>query len=81
MVKGIAAGWLLVMLSGIRELSAAIFLFAASTKVIAVLLIDLSEEGQLERLSALSIVMLLMTFVVVAFGYMIAGRQFVWQRQ
>ncbi|MGQ0445702.1 MAG: ABC transporter permease [Beijerinckiaceae bacterium] len=79
--KGLLSGWLLVMLSGIRELSAAIFLFAASTKVMAILLIDLSEEGQFERLAALSVLMLIMTLALVIVGYGTVGRQFVWQRQ
>lgn len=79
--KGLVEGWLLVMLSSVRELSAAIFLFAASTKVIATLLIDLSEEGQLERLAALSVLMLIMTFVIVLVGYAVTGRHFEWQRQ
>jgi iron(III) transport system permease protein len=79
--RGIFAGWLLVLIAALRELSAAIFLFSARTKVMSIVLIDLSEEGDFERLAALGIVMLIVTLGLVLVGYRIVGRQFVATRE
>ena len=49
--RGVFAGWLLVLIAALRELSTAIFLFSANTKVMSTVLIDLSEEGDFERLA------------------------------
>lgn len=79
--RGILAGWLLVLIAALRELSAAIFLFSARTKVMSIVLVDLSEEGDFERLSALGIVMLVVTMALVLAGYRIVGRQFLATRE
>ncbi len=71
--RGIFAGWLLVLIAALRELSTAIFLFSANTKVMSTVLIDLSEEGDFERLAALGIVMLALTLSLAAIGYRILG--------
>lgn len=73
--RGIFGGWLLVMIAALRELSTAIFLFAANTKVMSTVLIDLSEEGDYERLSALGIVMLTLTLALAMIGYRLVGRR------
>lgn len=72
--RGIFGGWLLVLIAALRELSAAIFLFSAHTKVMSIVLVDLSEEGDFERLAALGIVMLIVTMTLVFVGYRIVGR-------
>jgi iron(III) transport system permease protein len=74
--RGILGGWLLVMIAALRELSTAIFLFSANTKVMSTVLIDLSEEGDFERLSALGIIMLALTLTLAVIGYRIVGRGF-----
>jgi iron(III) transport system permease protein len=79
--RGILGGWLLVLIAALRELSAAIFLFSARTKVMSIVLVDLSEEGDFERLAALGIVMLAVTMGLVLVGYRIVGRQFVAARE
>jgi len=79
--RGILAGWLLVLIAALRELSAAIFLFSARTKVMSIVLVDLSEEGDFERLAALGIVMLVVTMGLVLVGYRIVGRQFLATRE
>jgi iron(III) transport system permease protein len=79
--RGILGGWLLVLIAALRELSAAIFLFAAHTKVMSIVLVDLSEEGDFERLAALGIVMLAVTLALVLAGYRIVGRQFLATRE
>jgi iron(III) transport system permease protein len=74
--RGVFAGWLLVLIAALRELSTAIFLFSANTKVMSTVLIDLSEEGDFERLAALGIVMLALTLTLAVIGYRILGRRF-----
>ncbi len=74
--RGVFAGWLLVLIAALRELSTAIFLFSANTKVMSTVLIDLSEEGDFERLAALGIVMLALTLTLAVIGYCILGRRF-----
>lgn len=74
--RGILGGWLLVLIAALRELSTAIFLFSANTKVMSTVLIDLSEEGDFERLSALGIIMLALTLALAVIGYRIVGHRF-----
>ncbi len=50
----------------IRELSAAIMLFTSETKVVSVLIFDLNESGDLGAIAVLGIIMLVVTFAVVA---------------
>jgi hypothetical protein len=40
-------------------------------------LIDLSEEGDLERLSALGIIMLALTLTLAIVGYCVVGQRFI----
>ena len=75
--RGILGGWLLVLIAALRELSTAIFLFTADTKVMSTVLIDLSEEGDLERLSALGIIMLALTLTLAIVGYCVVGQRFI----
>ncbi|MBI2526013.1 MAG: iron ABC transporter permease [Candidatus Rokubacteria bacterium] len=79
--RGILGGWLLVLIAALRELSSAIFLFSANTKVMSIVLIDLSEEGDFERLATLGVVMLVVTTGLVLIGYRIVGRQFLATRE
>ncbi|MBV8888959.1 MAG: iron ABC transporter permease [Alphaproteobacteria bacterium] len=74
--RGIFGGWVLVMIAAIRELSTAIFLFSANTKVMSTVLIDFSEAGEFERLSALGIIMLALTLALTMVGHRIVGRRF-----
>ena len=60
------ATWCFVFVGTIRELSAAIMLFTSETKVISVLIFDLNESGDLAAISVLGIIMLIITFGIVA---------------
>jgi iron(III) transport system permease protein len=70
----VIATWCFIFVGTIRELSAAIMLFTADTKVISVLIFDLNESGDLAAISVLGIVMLLITFTVVALANSLSGR-------
>jgi iron(III) transport system permease protein len=53
---GLVAGWLLVFVPAIQELSASILLFSSSSMTLAVAVYNLYETGYLEPVSALAIV-------------------------
>jgi iron(III) transport system permease protein len=71
--RSILANWLLVFVPSLRELSAAIFLFTPATAVMSTLIFDLSDAGNFEPVSALGIIMMLLTFVLVALAYRLFG--------
>jgi iron(III) transport system permease protein len=77
---GVFGGGLLILMAATRELSTAIFLFTANTKVASVVLVDLSETGDYEVVSALAIVMLLVILGLASVGYGVIGRRVAWQR-
>jgi iron(III) transport system permease protein len=65
--------WLLVFIPSLRELSSAIFLFTPATAVISTLIFDLSDAGNYEPVSTLGILMMVLTFVLVAVAYRFVG--------
>ena len=74
--KSLAGAWLLVFIPATRELLSAIFLVGPHTRVISVMLFDLSEEGNFEVLSALGAVLLLATIAIAALAFRVVGRDF-----
>ncbi|WP_158746253.1 iron ABC transporter permease [Acidisphaera sp. L21] len=78
--KSLVGSWLLVFIPATRELSVAIFLVAAHTRVIAMMMLDLSENGSFETLAALGFVLLLATILIVMVGYRLVGRDFMLRR-
>jgi iron(III) transport system permease protein len=69
----VIATWCFIFVGVIRELSAAIMLFTSETKVISVLIFDLNESGDLGAISVLGLIMLGITFAVVAAANRIPG--------
>jgi iron(III) transport system permease protein len=74
--KSLAGAWLLVFIPATRELSSAIFLVGPNTRVISVMLFDLSEEGNFEVLAALGAILLVITVAIAAVGFRVIGRDF-----
>jgi iron(III) transport system permease protein len=74
--RNLAGAWILVFIPAARELSSAIFLVGPNTRVISVMLFDLSEEGNFEVLSALGMILLVVTLVIAAVGFKAIGRDF-----
>lgn len=62
---GIIAAWCFIFIGVMRELSAAVMLFTANTKVLSVVIYDLNESGDLGAISVLGLTMLIVTFAVV----------------
>jgi iron(III) transport system permease protein len=78
--KSLFGSWLLIFIIGTRELSTALFLSGPQTRVVSVLTLELSEQGQYEMLSAISVLLLTVTAVVTLIGTMILGRDFMLRR-
>jgi iron(III) transport system permease protein len=78
--KSLVGSWLLVFIPATRELSTAIFLVAAHTRVISMMMLDLSENGSFETLAALGFLLLGFTILIVSIGYRMVGRDFMLRR-
>lgn len=74
--KTLLGGWLLVFIPATRELSAAIFLVAPNTRVMSVLIYDMTEEGRFETVAALGCIILVSTTFLVWVGFKLVGRDF-----
>ncbi len=72
---GVIATWCFIFVGVMRELSAAIMLFTSETKVMSVLIYDLNESGDLGAISVIGLLMLVITFTVVALANRMRGRQ------
>ncbi len=73
-------GWLIVFIVATRELSAAVFLVGPTTRTMAVLLYDLSEQGNFEVVAAYGGILLVITMVFVGIGMKAVGRDFMLRR-
>jgi iron(III) transport system permease protein len=78
--KSLAGAWILVFIPATRELSSAVFLVGPNTRVISVMLFDLSEEGNFEVLSALGVILLIATVAIAGIGSKLIGRDFMLRR-
>ena len=59
---------------------AAIFLYVGATRTMSIMIYDLSEEGRFEHLSALGLVLVVVTMIFVAIGFRVVGRDFMLKR-
>jgi iron(III) transport system permease protein len=66
MRSGLVAAWCFVFIGAIREISAAILLFTAPTRTIAVVIYDLNESGDTGSIAVLGLLLMAVTFVVLA---------------
>lgn len=78
--KTLAGIFILVFVICTKELSTAIFLTGPESRVVSVLTLDLSEQGNYETLAAMGVVLVVVTTLVVAAGMRIAGRDFMLRR-
>lgn len=76
----LVGSWLLVFIPATRELSTALFLVAARTRVMSVMMLDLSENGSFETLAAVGFFLLGVTILIVLIGYKLVGRDFMLRR-
>jgi iron(III) transport system permease protein len=78
--RSLIGAWLLVFIPATRELSTAIFLYGPNTKVMSVVLLNLTDEGSLEAAAALGLLMLAAILAIVLSGYALLGRDFMVRR-
>ena len=78
--RNLLGAWLLIFIPATRELSAAIFLYGPNTKVASVMIFDMSEEGNFERLAALALVLQVLTLPLLYLGQRALGRDFMLRR-
>jgi iron(III) transport system permease protein len=71
---GLIAGWALVFMTIIRELSASALLYTPQSRVLSVRFLDFTAEGNLEAAAALGILLLVISFVVVGAVYLFVGK-------
>jgi len=66
MRSGLVATWCFVFIGAIREISAAILLFTAPTRTIAVVIYDLNESGDTGSIAVLGLLLMIVTFAVLS---------------
>jgi iron(III) transport system permease protein len=71
---GIIGAWLLVFMPSLRELSSSVLLTSTDSIVISVAIWNLYQEGKLEAVSVLGVLLLVATFVVLAISFKVLGR-------
>lgn len=65
-LPGIAAGWVILFVSMMRELSASIMLFSSNNEVIGTILIQLYDEGEFSQVCILSLIIVVLSLGSVA---------------
>jgi iron(III) transport system permease protein len=78
--RSVVATWLTAFIPSLRELSSAVFLFTPSTAVITNVIFDLSDAGNFEPVSALGVLMMALTFALIAVAYRLFGRTVLFSR-
>ena len=74
--RPLVGAWILVFVPAVQELSTAVFLVGPQTRVMSLMLLDFSEQGNLEMVAAASCLLLLIILLVVVAGFRIIGRDF-----
>jgi iron(III) transport system permease protein len=74
--RPLVGAWILVFVPAVQELSTAVFLVGPRTRVMSLLLLDFSEQGNLEMVAAASCLLLVLILLVVVVGFRLIGRDF-----
>ncbi|MGE5261992.1 MAG: ABC transporter permease [Acidobacteriota bacterium] len=72
---GLLAGWVYILIVSMRELSTSILLSSSQSQVVAVLVFDMIDGGNVPRLAALS-VLFIITLILLALGAQKLGGRF-----
>jgi iron(III) transport system permease protein len=78
--SSLLGAWLLVFIPATRELSTAVFLYGPNTRVMSVVLLNLTDEGRLESAAAFGLILLVITISIIGFSYLLIGRDFMVRR-
>lgn len=71
---GLVAGWFLVFMPSLSEISTSILLYAPATQVVSITMLNMYEEGKYEVVSVLGLILLLVTLGLVALSFRLFGR-------
>ena len=71
--SGILAGWMLMFVSMVRELSASIFLFVPGTQTVAVSLVERWQEADFSSVAVLALTLVAVSLVVVVIVQRVFG--------
>ncbi|TDE00677.1 ABC transporter permease [Jiangella asiatica] len=69
MVSGLTAGWIYIVIVSIRELSSSILLYSPGNEVLAIVIFQFYEKGEMTAVSALGVVMVATLVVFVSAAY------------
>jgi iron(III) transport system permease protein len=72
----LAGAWLMVFIPAARELSTALFVVGPQTRVLAILMLDLNEEGNFEILAASGCILLVVMLATLVVSLRLLGRDF-----
>ncbi|HEX3500046.1 MAG TPA: iron ABC transporter permease, partial [Stellaceae bacterium] len=72
----LAGAWLMVFIPAARELSTALFVVGPQTRVLAILMLDLNEEGNFEILAASGCILLVVMLATLLASLRLLGRDF-----
>ena len=72
----LAGAWLMVFIPAARELSTALFVIGPQTRVLAILMLDLNEEGNFEILAASGCILLVVMLATLVVSLRLLGRDF-----
>jgi iron(III) transport system permease protein len=82
--SGILAGWMLMFVSMIRELSSSIFLFVPGTETTAVTMLEMWQEARFSGVAVLALTLITISTVVLVLVRRLAGAAYLsgerWQR-
>lgn len=73
---GLVASWVLIFMPSLRELSSSVLLWTTNTKVVSVVILDFYEEGRLDFVSVMGVLLMVITLLVVMASYRLIGRDF-----
>jgi len=72
----LTGAWLMVFIPAARELSTALFVIGPQTRVLAILMLDLNEEGNFEILAASGCILLVVMLATLVVSLRLLGRDF-----
>ena len=70
---GLLAGFILIFVPSVKELSSSVLLYNSKTTVIATAIMDAYMLPSWEAVAALSVILLALNAVVILFGYWLLG--------
>jgi iron(III) transport system permease protein len=74
LLPGLTAGWIYIVMSAMRELSSSILLYSPGNEVLAIYIWEAWESGQVTRLSAAGVLLMILLFGIVLLGQRLGAK-------